>query len=168
MITLIGVADENPAGEVIEDVVVDFVELVAAFNVNGMRIYIARNIGEYVAGDAIVGVADIEPDAVGMPDVANDIIAEQQIVGAVHLGAARLRHHGRVLPADPLEKILLDQHILRTAGSAQALNAAVAEDIVAHDVEAHRLGGRAAAQSSLPMSRPTLLAHSKVLSSKMK
>ena len=136
---VIRVPDQDPAGEVIEDVVVDLIELVAAFDMDSVRIYVARNIGEDVACDAVVAVADIEPDAVGMANVANDIVTKQQIVGAVHLGAAGLGHPRRVLPADPLEKILLHQYILGTAGSSEAFNPAVAEHIVAHDVEAHGL-----------------------------
>src|ERR1035441_9355667 len=139
---MIGVADENSASEVVKDVVVDLVEFVAAFDVNSVGIHIARNIGKDVAGNAIVGVADVEPDAVGMTDVANHVIAEEQIAGAMHLGAARLRHPGCILPADPFEKILLDQNVLWAAGSAQALNSAIAKNIVADNVEAHWLRRR--------------------------
>ena len=46
---VIGVADEDAAGEVIEDVVVDLIELVAAFDVNSVGIYVTRNIGKNVA-----------------------------------------------------------------------------------------------------------------------
>ena len=97
------------ACEVGEDVVVDLVQGIAAFDVNAVRIHVAGDIGKEVAGNAHIGVADVEPDAVGVPNMADHVVAEEEIVRHVHLGPGGLRHHGRILPADPLEQVLFHQ-----------------------------------------------------------
>src|SRR5436305_13868000 len=57
----------------------------------------------------------------------------------MHLRPARLRQPGRILPANPLKEVLLHQHILWTTRSAEPLDAAVPEDVMADTVKTHRL-----------------------------
>src|SRR5205085_11004847 len=97
--------DQNSAGEVVDVVVINLVQGVAALDVNRVWIHIAGNVGEDVPRDPIIRVADVEPDAVRMPDVTHHVISEQQIPRPMHLRPARLRQPSRILPADPLKQV---------------------------------------------------------------
>ena len=94
-------------------------------------------------------VADVEPDRVGVANVPDDIAAKEQVARAVELGTRRFPRALGILPAHPLDEIVLDE---RVGGShaADALDADVAEGVAAHDV---RLAGL-----RMPRAAPVLTA----------
>ena len=59
-----------------------------------------EDVGEHIAGDAAVGVAAVEPDGVGMADMADDVAAEEQVAGAVELGPGGFPRAFGIRPAD--------------------------------------------------------------------
>ena len=94
---------------------------------------VRQDVGKHVAGNATVGVAAVEPNGVGVADMAHDVAAEKQIPGAMELGRSGFPSAFGILPADPLDEIVLDEGILRPH-SSNSFDAAVANRVPADDV----------------------------------
>ena len=92
-----------------------------------------EDVGEDVAGDAAVDVAAVEPDCVGVADVADHVAAEEQVVGAVELGSGGFPAALGVGPAAPLDEIVFDERVLGSH-AADAFDAAVANGVAADDL----------------------------------
>ncbi len=147
---VVGGVDENPGAgaasltgragfgvaDVPDEVVVNLVLLLGGFDVDGRAD--GEDVREDIAGDAAIDVAAVEPEAIGVPDMANDIIAKQHVSGVVKLGAGGFPGALGVRPADPFNQVALEEDILG-ALAADALDAAVANGVAANDVEAHLL-----------------------------
>ena len=146
------------------DIVVDLVQFEVHFHVYGGAD--GEDVGEHVAGDAAVGVAAVEPDRVGVADMADHVAAEEQVLGAVELGCGGFPAAFGVGPAAPLDEIIFDERI-RVPMPPMAFDAAVAEGVAAEDLRCPGLRRGTAVAVAVPMSRPTPLAHSMVLPSRI-
>ena len=113
------------------DIVVDLVLLEIHLHVYGGAD--GEDVGEHVAGDAAVDVAAVEPDPVGVADMADHVAAEEQVVGAVELGSGGLPAAFGVRPAAPLDEIVLDEGVLGSH-AADAFDAAIANGVAADDL----------------------------------
>ena len=102
---------------------------------------------KHVAGDAAVGVAAVEPDGVGVADVADDVAAEEHVAGAVELGPGGFPGAFGVRPAAPLDEIVFDEGVLGSH-AADAFDAAVADRVAADDVICRRPAARRAAAAA--------------------
>ena len=73
-----------------------------------------------------------------MSNVSHHVAPEEQIAGAVELGAGRFPRALGILPTHPFDEIVLDQ---RVGGShaADAFDADIAQRIAAHDMRIARL-----------------------------
>ena len=70
-----------------------------------------QHVGEHIAGDAAVGVAAVEPDGVGVADVADDVVAGKHVAGTVELGGGGFPGAFGVGPAAPFDEVVLDEGI---------------------------------------------------------
>src|SRR6185503_15377115 len=114
-----------------DNVVVDLVLLGVHLHMNSGGN--AEDIGEYVARDAAIGIATVEPDRVGVADMAYYVAAEQHVLGAVELGPGSFPSAFGVSPSAPLDKVVFNQRVLRTH-AADAFNAAVANGVATNDL----------------------------------
>ena len=87
-----------------------------------------QNIGEDIAGDATVRVADVPPGRIRVAHVSYNVPAEQHIFCAVKLGSCRLPAPFGVRPAAPLDQIVFYKSIGRSH-SPNTLDAAIAKGI---------------------------------------
>src|SRR5204862_6295682 len=87
-----------------------------------------HDVGEHVARHAAVGVADVEPDRVGVPHVAHHVAAEEQTAGVVELGPGRFPAAFGVGPAAPLAEVVFDEGVAR-AHATDAFDPAAANRI---------------------------------------
>src|SRR5690606_2822207 len=120
-----------------DDIVVDLVRLEAHLHVN--RGAHGQHVRQYVAGDAAVRVAEVEPQCIGVANVPHDVAAEEQVASAMELRAGRFPRALGVLPPDPFDEIVLDERIGR-AHAADAFDADVANGVSPHDVRVAGLG----------------------------
>src|SRR5581483_4175025 len=93
--------------DVPNDVVIDLICLAVHLHVDGSTD--SEHIGEDIGGNAAVPVVAIQPERVGMPNVTNDIAAKEEVARTMELDARSFPGALGVLPAYPLDQIVLDE-----------------------------------------------------------
>ena len=119
------------------------------------------DVGKDVAGNPAIDGPGVEPDGIGVADVADDIAAKHHVVRAVELSPGRLPLAFRVGPPAPLDEVILDEHIC-CADAGDAFDTAITDRIAADDVA---LRSALRGTPPPPISKPIAFAHSMVLSS---
>jgi hypothetical protein len=77
--------------------------------------------------------ADVQPQRIGVANVAHDIAAKEQVARAVKLGARGFPRTLGVLKAHPLDEIVLDERVV-SAHAANAFDTGVTDRIATHDM----------------------------------